>query len=96
MSDLQIVILMANQNPSREILHNQVTYIYSLIKPKKSTSLLKIRPLVKSVLQKYNFLISHPKHVVGTQKNCLYIETVLLSTQNILKIVGKKIFTTLH
>ena len=27
------------------------------------------------------FFCSHPKHVVGIQKNCLY-ETVLLSTQN--------------
>ena len=33
--------------------------------------------------------------VVGTQKNCLN-ETVLLSTQNMLKNIGKKIFTTLR
>ena len=41
-----------------------------------------VRPLVKSVYQKISFLISQPKHVVGTQKNRLN-ETVLLSTQNI-------------
>ena len=47
-------------------------------------------PLVKSVYQKFNSLISQPKHVVGTQKNRLN-ETVLLSTQNMLKLMGKKI-----
>ena len=31
---------------------------------------------------------------MGTQKNCL-IETVLLSTQNLFKLMGKKIFTIL-
>ena len=35
----------------------------------------------KSAYRKTIFFISHPKHVVGTQKNCLN-ETVLLSTQN--------------
>ena len=30
-----------------------------------------IRTLVKSEYQKINFLISQPKHVVGTQKNRL-------------------------
>ena len=69
-----------------------------------------IRPLVKSVLRKNNFLISEPKcmlwvlkrtvsfktYVVGTQKNRLN-ETVLLSIHNImLKLFGKKIFTILH
>ena len=39
-------------------------------------------PLVQCAYQKNNFLISRPKHVVGTQKNRLN-ETVLLSTQNI-------------
>ena len=34
-----------------------------------------------SQLLKFNFLIAQPKHVMGTQKNCLN-ETVLLSTQN--------------
>ena len=34
-------------------------------------------------------------YVVGTQKNCLD-ETVLLSTQNILKLIGKEIFTILR
>ena len=37
---------------------------------------------VKSAEQKIIFLISQPKHVVGTQKNRLN-ETVLLSTRNI-------------
>ena len=41
-----------------------------------------IRTLVKSAYQKFNFLISEPKHVVGSQKNRLN-ETVLLSTQKI-------------
>ena len=40
------------------------------------------RPLVKSAYQNINFLISQPKHVVGTQKNRLN-ETVLMITQNI-------------
>ena len=40
-------------------------------------------PLVKSVYQKFIFLISQPKtYVVGPQKNRLN-ETVLLSTQKI-------------
>ena len=37
------------------------------------------RPLVKSMYPKIIFLNSQPKHVVGTQKNCLN-KTVLLST----------------
>ena len=36
---------------------------------------------IESVYLKIIFLISEPKHVVGTQKNRLN-ETVLLSTQN--------------
>ena len=50
------------------------------------------RPLVKSAYPKINFLISQTKHVVGTQKNRLN-ERVLLSIQNMLKLVGWKIFT---
>ena len=34
-------------------------------------------PLVKSALQKNDFLISQPKHVVGTKKNHLNDKTVL-------------------
>ena len=45
------------------------------------------RTLVKSVYQKTNFLISQPKHVVGTQKNRLD-EMVLLSTRNMLKLIS--------
>ena len=41
-----------------------------------------LRPPDKSAYWKIIFLISEPKHVVGTQKNRLN-ETVLLSTQNI-------------
>ena len=51
-----------------------------------------IRPLVKSA---YHFLISQPKHVVGTQKNSLN-ETVLLSAKHTLELMGKEIFTTLR
>ena len=38
-----------------------------------------------SAYQKNNFLISQPKHVMGTQKNRINetVETVLLSAQNI-------------
>ena len=52
--------------------------------PKFSDTLapMYIRTLVKSAYLKINFLISQPKHVVGTQKNRLS-EKVLLSTQNI-------------
>ena len=39
------------------------------------------RPPDKSAYWKIIFFISHPKHVVGTQKNRLN-ETVLLSIQN--------------
>ena len=49
---------------------------------KMSELVANIRPLVKKVEQKNNFLLSQPKHVVGTQKNGLS-ETILLSTQNI-------------
>ena len=51
----------------------------------------------QSVYQKINFLISQPIHiyVVGTQKNGLK-EMVLLSTQNMLKLMGKKILTILR
>ena len=44
--------------------------------------IIKGRPPDKSVYQKIIFIISQPKHVVGTQKNCLN-EAVLLSTQNL-------------
>ena len=40
-------------------------------------------------IPKFFFLISPPKHVVGTQKDC-FDEMVLLSTQNMLKLMGKK------
>ena len=55
------------------------------IKFVNSNCCLKIKsysPLVKSAYQKIIFLISQPKHVVGTQKNRLN-ETVLSSTQKI-------------
>ena len=38
--------------------------------------------VVQSALLKISFLISQPKHIVGTQKYLLN-ETILLSTQNI-------------
>ena len=53
---------------------------------------------IRGHTQKINFLISPPKHmlwVVGTQKNHL-IATVLLSTQNMLKLMGMKIFIILR
>ena len=49
-----------------------------------------IRPPDKSAYWKTIFFISHPKHVVGTQKNRLN-ETVLLGTQNMFKLMDKKI-----
>ena len=52
------------------------------------------RTSVETAYQKNNFLISHSKHAVGSQKNHLN-ETVLLYTQNMLKLMGKKIFTIL-
>ena len=48
--------------------------------------------LVKSAYQKIFFYFSTKTYVMGTQKNRLS-ETVLLSTQNMLKMMGKKIFT---
>ena len=47
-----------------------------------------------SALLKVHFLMAQPKHVMGTQKNRLN-ETVLLSTQNNVKLMDKKIFTVL-
>ena len=56
-----------------------------------------IRPLVSSAYQKNVcfFYFSTKTYVVDTQKNRLN-ETVLLSTQNMLKLMGKKIFTILN
>ena len=56
-----------------------------------------IRPLVSSAYQKnvVVFYFSTKTYVVDTQKNHLN-ETVLLSTQNMLKLMGKKIFTILN
>ena len=45
--------------------------------------------------RKITFLFSTKTYVMGTQKNRLN-ETVCLSTQNMLKIMGKKIFTILR
>ena len=54
------------------------------------------RPLVKSVYQKIKFsYFSTKTYVKGAQKNRLN-ETVLLSTQNMLKLMGKKLFTILR
>ena len=52
---------------------------------------------VKSVYQKIYFPISQPKvtHVVGTHKNGLN-EKVLLSIQNMLKLMGENIFRILR
>ena len=47
-----------------------------------------LRTSVKSAYQKNNFCISQPKHM-GAQKNSLN-ETVLLSTKNMFKLMGKK------
>ena len=59
------------------------------------TSLMS-RPLVKSVYQKIKFsYFSTKTYVEGAQKNRLN-ETVLLSTQNMLKLMGKKLFRILH
>ena len=49
-------------------------------------------PPDRSAYLKIIFLVSQPKHMfVGAQKNRLN-ETVLLSTQNMFKMLGKKIF----
>ena len=45
--------------------------------------------------KKYFSYFSTKTYVVGTQKNRLF-DTVLLSTKNMLKLMGKKILTTLH
>ena len=42
-----------------------------------------------------SFLITQLKHVMCTQKNCLN-EKVLLSNQNKLKLMGKKLIRILH
>ena len=49
-----------------------------------------IRPPDKCVLQKYFLYFSSKTYVVGAKKNRLN-ETVLLSTQNTFKLMGKKI-----
>ena len=53
------------------------------------------RPLVRVCDEKIIFYFSTKTYVEGTQKNHLN-ETVLLSTQNMLKLMGKKIFTILR
>ena len=55
-----------------------------------------IRPPDKSVYRIFYFsYFSTKTYVVGTQKNHLD-EMVLLSTQNVFKLMGKKIITNLH
>ena len=56
--------------------------------------MMHLRPLFKSAYQKKNSYFSTKTYVVGTQKNRLN-ETVLLSTQHMLKLMGKKVFTLL-
>ena len=46
-------------------------------------------------IKKLNFLISQPKHVVGTQKNRLN-ESSFEHPKHMLKLMGKKIFTLLR
>ena len=50
------------------------------------------RPQGKSAQLKINFVISIKTYIVGSQKHCLN-ETFLLSTQNMIQIMDKKIFT---
>ena len=66
--DCIIVKVTADKHLNRRNL--KVSWIFYLI-----------RPPDKRAYWKIIFFISHPKHVVGTQKNRLN-ETVLLSTQN--------------
>ena len=72
---------ISNFNMSRHIPAYRLTYV---------------RTLIESVYQKNNFLISQLKHVLWELKRTVSMsETVLLSTQNMLKLMGKKIFTIL-
>ena len=48
----------------------------------------KMRALVKSDKEQFNFLISQPKHMLVVLK-----KPVSMSTQNMLKLMGKNIFT---
>ena len=56
-------------------------------------------PQIRVCNLKIVFLISQPKHMFfGTQKNRLdeTVETVLLSTQDMFKLIDKKIIEILH
>ena len=57
-------------------------------------SLTNVRPPDKSAYQKLFSYFSTKTYVVGTQKNRLQ-ETVLSRTQNMFKLMGKKIITIL-
>ena len=48
-----------------------------------------------TVIEKYYLNISTKTYIVGTQKNG-FNETVLLSTQNMLKLMGRKIISILQ
>ena len=51
------------------------------------------RPFVKSVSQKYNFLISQPKHMLWVLKRK---DGSFEHPKQILKLMGKKLFTILR
>ena len=94
--------LTLSETPKTGFVCCDEAHIISVYSPHTSAcdmyinSVYLFRTLVKSAQQKFNFLISQPKHVVGTQKN-RHNETVLLNTQQVmLKLMGKKILTILR
>ena len=54
------------------------------------------RPLVKSAYQIYYFLISQPKHMLWVLKQIVSMRLFFWAPKNMLKIIGKKIFTVLR
>ena len=56
----------------------------------------KVRPLVKSVYQLLNFLISQPKHMLWVLKRTISVRRFFEHPKHALKLMSKKIFTILH
>ena len=59
-------------------------------------SIVSIRPLVNSVLQKNNFLISQSKHILWMLKRTVFRDGSFEHSKHMLKLLGKKVFTILN
>ena len=53
------------------------------------------RPLAKSVYQKFNFLISKPKHMLWVLKRTVSMRRFFWAPKHMLRLMGKEILTSL-